>query len=302
MPQFNPNQLPSGVYNNGDPVVAVKPLAPTQMSVQLLGDNITYRLRVATLAYSIQNSRGVSLSQKIRVYFTPVTSVNPDSLRTTVDIARAFSKAYILEEFSAPQQGGISFRTYNAQTLGDGLFWATVVNPATYGRMESGPAGPAFIDTGAEARLISSVVPPDVGTVAGFIPPAVNIFVPTGQTLKYATITCTYAPPTPNRGSFDGIEIWMSGYFSNFTFGLGPNPEECGFYKFVGTTPPAPAHPRGGQVTFTILCDYDSTAAPPLSSPHDVKIYMVAASEGRTIQLPVTSRPAVFDFPNGIGT
>ena len=287
----------SASINAGDPSVATVPAPPQSLTAQLQPDNVTIRLSVKTYPYSFYNRRGAAVLGTVRFYFTPATSADPNSISTPSAVALAFSKATMIHEISAPKFGGVS--TYNADggALGAGVFWATFVNPYSYGLLESSPVGPAFLDAAAQARLIDSVAPGDPGTYLG--PTAFTIFSYPGSTLKYAKITLTFNPPDP-LGSFYGISVFLNGYFSNQP-GSSSYIMQGPFWRYPNRHffDPDP-FPFGDDFTFELQCDYDSTATNWLNIPHPVRIYIVSLSEAGTHLTPVTSRPSIL-FSNGIG-
>ncbi len=144
------------------------------------------------------------------------------------------------------------------------------------------------------SRYINSEIPPDV-TPSGF-PYLLAINNTPWSDLLYLNVHFYYFPPDP-PGSFVGVTPWLEGYMSNFfipawpTLIQGPNFP----YDGVGVDPLI-----GKEVIWPLQADYNSAGFGDYLTPHTVKLYLVAVSEGFTYSQPVTSRP-FYTFPNGIG-
>jgi hypothetical protein len=288
---FNPGPP---AFNNIDPAALTTPFTPDHLKVILLSDNVTFQVSVNVRPYNNFSLRPI-ISEHIRFYFTSFTLVNPSSLITQAALKQAFAKAIILDEFAVPSAGGNVSKRYNGQSLGPGIFWATARNPDAYGGLESPPAGPAYLDQEALHRFINSVIPPDV-TTAPFPYTITTNIVPYSD-LLYVNLSVFYFPPDP-PGSFVGVVPWLQNYFSNFAVPGLPTLMEGPFFPYDGQG----FDPLVGTefVWRGLQADYNSAGFGDYLTAHDVKMYLVAVSEGFTYSEPVTSRPN-YDFPNGIG-
>lgn len=293
---FNSPTIPGfSNFNNIDPAFLVQPPPPQHLTVKLLSDNVTIQISAVVQPFSRFNP-GFTVTLDLPIYFTPASAVNPSALTTPAQQAAAFAKASQVASMRAPQTGGIVSTTVNGGALGPGVFWVTVVNPRAFGELESTPAGPAFLDQEAEARLITSVAPAAV-TLA-FIPSINRLSIPYSDLLYVTLFQAGYFPPDP-PGSFVGVIPYLVGYFSNFALSGFPSVIEGPYFPYDGK----PIDPIFGT-TFTwegIQADYNSTGAGDYLIAHDVKLYVVSVSSGFTYQPPITSHP-FWDFPNGIGS
>ncbi len=145
--------------------------------------------------------------------------------------------------------------------------------------------------------MIDSSIPPDVNPPF-IVPYDLFVFTVPGSTLKYAQIRINYDPPTI-LASFIGVELWITGYFSNKPF-YTPYLMEGPFFQYDGNSDPFFLNVENPPNLY-LQCDYDSTASNYLNIAHPVNIHIVATSEGKTYPTPITSRPFI-TLPNGVGT
>ena len=282
-----PGQDVGGVgywYNQGNHNSA-RPNPPKNFTVTLLQDNVTIQLSVQADGFSVQNNYWTGL--EVRFYFTPATASDIAGLTTPQADAASFARSHLIANATISTSGGQTTVLVDGAILGLGVFWATVVATyATFGSLESHPAGPAFLASGDFQRTLDYVQPDDVTNVNAEL---TLVRIP-GSTLLYANINFTYT--VSDSFSFDGVTPWFSGYFANKP-GWPGNLEEGPFFKYRPDV-------NNGICNLTLEADYDTSSSTWLNTPHGVVMYVSAVSRGRTYKLPINSRPT-FTFTNGIG-
>lgn len=274
----------------GDYGDSIVPHTPSGFTVTLAPDNVSVNLTIQTGLYNRFNDRQGRFSQA-RFYFTPGASEIPAGSVPRDTILSEFKSAATkqIAVIEVPFIGGTFTTTVNTTGLGFGGYWATLVNPASnFGVLESFPAGPVTLATDDYQRSLDYTIPDDV---TNFTAGPVKIYSVPGTLLKYGSITFDYTRPA--QSSFDGVSIWMNGYFSNQP-GWPGTPglyERCGYFKY---------RQDSGGYTFILQLDYDSSALDWRNIAHSVSVFCVSVSRGRTFKTPISTRPFVL-FPNGIG-
>lgn len=271
-------------YNRGTHNSA-RPNPPRNFTAVLQPDDVTITLSAQADGFSVQNNYWTGL--EFRFYFTPATSTDLSGLTSPDEAAAAFARSRLIASSPTISAGGHVSVNVNGAALGLGVFWATVVATySTFGSAESHPAGPVFLASSDFQNTLDYVIPDDVTNFAAKL----TLSPVPGTTLLYVAINFTYT--APSSFSFDGVTLWLTGYFSNKP-GWAGTLEEGPFFKYR-------PEQSGADNVWVLQADYDSSASNYLNSAHSVVAYCSAVSRGRTYKLPISGRPNV-NFASGIG-